>query len=530
MTKREPLFVKQNLTTTKRAPKNFEVDAKRRELQLMQRQERIYHCLPHLYGYRWYAWAKSFFDSTHKIQLLTAANQISKSSTMIRKTINWATDKSLWPKLWPNHSKPHLFWYFYPTLTVATTEVETKWISEFLPREEFKDDPTYGWCITYDKSQNVQEIIFNSGVVVQFKAYSMQSTNLQSSTLYAIMCDEEMPLHLYEELMFRLHATDGYFISVFTATLGQEFWRACMEEHGTDQEQLKDAYKVQVSAYDCLLYADGTASPWTLERIKQAESRCRSPSEVQKRIFGRFVMDDGLKVTTFDPSRHVIKPFPITDNYQIYAGVDIGSGGSNHPAAIVFIALAPNSRAGYVFRGWRGDNAVTTAADILDKYNELAKGLNIVRRVADPRAIDFHTIAIRAGMPFEKAESKHDVGESTLGTLFKNDMLFLFDDPEVRKLATEMMSLSSSTPKTIAKDDMFDATRYCTVSIPWDWQAINDKMSEADKTLPPPLTETDAQRQIRERRGEYLTKKDGENADWEDFDQQIEDWNASYEY
>jgi phage terminase large subunit-like protein len=524
--KREPIFVNQNLTTTTRAPKSFELDAKKRELQLIQRQERIYHCLPHLYGYKWYHWSKAFFENRHKVALLTAGNQLSKSSTMIRKCIDWATDKSKWKELWPNHDAPRLFWYFYPTLTVATTEVETKWIPEFLPRDEFRDDPTYGWKIYYDKKGVVDEIHFNSGVVLQFKAYSMAAQNLQTSTVYWIGVDEELPMHLYDELMFRLHATEGYFNSVFTATIGQEFWRACMEERGTDQEKLPDAYKVQVSAYDCQYYIDGTPSPWTAARIEAAKSKCRNESEVQKRIYGKFVMDEGLKITTFSPSKHVITPFPVTDSFQIYAGVDVGSGGSNHPAAIVFIALAPNARAGYVFKAWRGDNLVTTASDILDKYNELSKDLNVVMKFADPRATDFHNIAIRAGTPFTKPDSKHEVGESVLGTLFGNDMLFLFQDSEINKLGTELMSLSSGTPKTIAKDDLYDALRYTCVSIPWDWQVIGDKLSEKDKTKPIPPQETEAERQIRERRGERLAS-DKTTQDWEeDFQAEIDEYNS----
>ena len=525
--KREPLFTKQLQTTTVRAPKNFALDAKKRELELIQRQERIYHCLPHLYGYKWYGWAKAFFDNRHKVALLTSGNQLSKSSTMIRKCIDWATDKKKWKELWPNHEQPRLFWYFYPSLTVATTEVETKWIPEFLPREEFRDDPVYGWKIYYDKKGIVDEIHFNSGVILQFKAYSMQAVNLQTSTVYACFVDEELPMTLYDEIMFRLHATEGYFNSVFTATLGQEFWRCCMEEIGTDQEKLPDAYKVQVSAYDCMYYIDGTPSPWTSARIEAAKAKCQNENEIQKRIYGKFVMDEGLKITTFSPSRHFVKPFPIPADWGIYAGVDIGSGGSNHPAAICFVALAPNARAGYIFRGWRGDGVVTTASDILDKYNELSKDLIVTMKQADPRAVDFHNIAIRSGTPFGKAESKHDIGESVIGTLFKNDMLFIFDDPELRKMGTELSSLSNSTPKTVAKDDFYDSARYILPAMPWDWSIVGDKLSEKDKTSVPAPSETEAQRQIRERRGERLAS-DQNSQDWSDFEQEIDDWNTMY--
>lgn len=533
--KREPIFVKQNRTDTLPIQANDKIlqrhiDLKKKELELEKRKERIYHCLPHLYGYKWYRWARTFYEDTHKVALLTAGNQLSKSSTMIRKCIDWATDKNKWKKLWPEHDMPRLFWYFYPSATVATTEIDTKWIPEFLPREEFKDDPVYGWKLYYDKKGMVEEIQFNSGVKVQFKFYSQAAINLQSSTVYAMFVDEELPLHLYDELMFRLHATDGYFNSVFTATLGQEFWREAMECVGMENEKLPDAMKMQISAYDCMYYEDGTPGPWTAERIEAAKRKCKSESEIQKRIYGRFIMDEGLKVPTFNPDKHFVKPFPIPSDYSIYAGVDTGSGGTNHPAAIGFIAVAPNNRVGFVFRGWRGDGVVTTAGDILDKYNELAHDLVVTRKVADPRAVDFHNIAIRSGTPFEKAESKHEVGETTINTLFKNDMLFIFDDPELRKLGTELSTLSSSTPKNVAKDDFYDFLRYCSVSIPWDWNIISDKLSESQKNKPTPKPESKAERELRERRGRIMMDMpDEENEDWSALSQEMEFWNGQYE-
>ena len=53
-------------------------------------------------GIPFYAWQRSFFASTNKMVLLTAANQIGKSSIQIRKIIHWATIPDEWPKLWPN--------------------------------------------------------------------------------------------------------------------------------------------------------------------------------------------------------------------------------------------------------------------------------------------------------------------------------------------------------------------------------------------------------------------------------------------
>jgi hypothetical protein len=160
------------------------------KIKTLEQKLELQEGLPHLYGFPWYPWAREFFESQHKYNFLCAANQISKSSTQIRKAIHWATEQSLWPKLWK--SKPLQFWYLYPTAEVATVEFEKKWVPEFLPRGKYKDDPIYGWKADYIKD-SIQAIHFNSGVSIYFKSYAQKTANLQTGTVWVIWADEEMP-------------------------------------------------------------------------------------------------------------------------------------------------------------------------------------------------------------------------------------------------------------------------------------------------------------------------------------------------
>jgi len=116
--------------------------------------------LPHLYGFPFYKWQYKFFHDYSRNAFLTAANQIGKSSVAIRKMINLATNKSLWPKIW--NSVPRQFWYIYPTLDVANREFVTKWEPEFMPRVDPKH-PVYGWR-TYKSFGRVTRIEFNNGI------------------------------------------------------------------------------------------------------------------------------------------------------------------------------------------------------------------------------------------------------------------------------------------------------------------------------------------------------------------------------
>lgn len=504
--------------------------AKLTKLDLIREKKRFHDELPHLYGWPWYKWAYDFFNSRNRMSIVCAANQISKSSTQIRKCIHWATATHLWDDLWGR--KPNLFWYMYPSKDVATTEFENKWIEEFLPQGKMIDDPVYGWKAKYDKKQ-IESIRFNSGVEIQFKTYSQDVHRLQASTLYAIFGDEEMPQHVYDEIVFRLAATKGYFNMVFTATLGQEFWWEAIEAIGTDRERFPEAFKRQVSMYDCLRYRDGSASTWTIEEIKLIEARCRSKAEVLRRVYGRFIKDEGRKFHAFDPTKHYVDKQKIPNGWFVYSGVDIGSGGEKgHPSAMVFVAVDKKFRKGLVVEGWRGDGIETTSGDVLEKYREL-KDANDFRPVLesyDYAAKDFGTIAHRQGEAFIKANKGHALGEDIVNTLLKHDMLHIFDTPELRKLGSELLKLNLATPKNKAKDDFCDALRYCLVSIPWDFTGISSKAlgDEENEKKAKVLTEKQlVEYEIQKRRGTFRDEDDlGEDA-W-GITGEIDFWNEEY--
>lgn len=442
--------------------------------KLLEKKLELVRGLPHLHGWNWYQWAWEFFQSTNHYNFLCAANQISKSSTMIRKAIDWATDRSKWKTLW--RSQPLQFWYLYPNSNTATIEFEKKWVPHFLPREKYKTDPVYGWRCEY-KNKSIFALHFNSGVSIYFKTYGQDVQDLQTGTVDAIFCDEELPEELFSELNSRILATDGYFHMCFTATLGLEMWRCTMEEIGTKDEMFKGALKLQVSMYQCLNYRDGTASHWTVERIERAKNSCKSDAEVKRRVYGRFVVDGNLKYGAFSKAKNINRNVtPVPAGWLIYSGVDIGSGGKEaHPAAISFVAVRPDFRFGRVFRGCRMDGILTTSGDILQKHTELKGKMQMTGQHYDWQAKDFWTIASRVGETFLPAEKSHDIGEQFINVLFKNSMLELDDIEELRPLVTELISLKKDTPKTKAKDDFIDSMRYAITRIPWDWEAITGK-------------------------------------------------------
>lgn len=443
------------------------------EFELLKKRKEIKTSLPHLYLFKDYEWSKAFFESENKQCFLTAANQIGKSSIQIRKMIHWATNKNLWPRLWP-HMTPNLFWYLYPTSEVATVEFYTKWM-QFLPKNGAENSKIYGWKVEKKKDKDIKAIHFNSGVSIYFKTYMQQVQNLQSGTVFYVACDEELPVSYFPELQARTRATNGYFSLVFTATTGQIYWYKCMERQGMPDETHKNAFKLQVSLYDCQKYIDGSLSHWTDKVIKQAINECPTDAEVQRRIYGKFVKATGLKYPSFNFDNNVKEKASIKRN-QVYGSVDIGSGGeSGHPAAITFIAVNEDFTKGELFLSWRGDGVVTSSGDILQKYLSLKKEhkFSIVSQVYDWASADFSIVAQKASEYFEKANKKKEEGDSLLNTLFKFQMLDIITDHEdAEKLIEELISLDIETKKTHAKDDLIDSLKYNAMQIPWDFSKL----------------------------------------------------------
>lgn len=508
-----------------KTPQELEEERLKQENDLLQLQIE----LPHLYGWKWYPWAREFVETKNKMSFLCAANQISKSSTQIRKAIIWATDQALWPELWAK--KPVQFWYLYPTKDQVSIEFETKW-KQFLPRGTMKDDPVYGWEVERNNG-HIRAIHFKSGVHIYFKTYAQNADALQTGTCDAIFCDEELPIDLFDELVFRISASDGYFNMVFTATLGQDFWRRTMEPEEDEKEEHPNAYKKTVSLYDALFYEDGTPSHWTLEKIKVIEGRCSTTNEILKRVHGKFIVLGGRKYESFDLKRHMKKPHPIPANWLIYGGADIGSGGDGsmekedgHKSALCYVAVSPDYRKGRVFLGWRGDNVVTTAGDVVQKHMAIVKDnkLTITQAYYDWGNADFGEIAKRMGVPFERAEKSHKIGEEVINTLFKNDMLYIYETEETIKLGSELASLKRSTSKKKAIDDFCDAFRYCVTKIPWDWGVLAGLSPDFEEEKPEePLTAM--QREIKERRQAFEENNAREEQRVQD---EFDEWNEYY--
>ena len=414
--------------------------------------------LPHLHGFPWYKWAKRFFESRADQNFLCAANQISKSSTMIRKCIEWATNKELWPDLWA--TTPTQFWYFYPDKSTATREFDEKWIKEFLPK--VKNCPRHGWNAHYEYKK-IHHVSFHSGLTVYFLSYEQQLTNIQSSSVYAMFCDEEAPVGVYDECAPRVWATDGYFHMAFTATIGQEFWRQVIEEKG-EKERFPDALKIQVAMWDCMEYEDGSASPWTEERIKKREASCRTEAERLRRIYGRFILSSNRLFSAFEPTEHTISKSISKAGWRTFCGV-FGN-------AIILVRVNPSFDLAEVFDGHIFEDRDVSALQIYLKYRKMVEKVGEHYSYADKkRCRDFITVAASGGSPFTPVRKTKDNGEKLLNSLFETRILRVAKRKALSPLIGEITSVKRSD-EDLEGYDFVGALVTCVTSLPWDFKSV----------------------------------------------------------
>jgi hypothetical protein len=377
---------------------------------------------------------------------------------------------------------------------------------------------------------NEEELVYNLSV-------ENSHTFFANNTLVH-NCDEELPMPFYDEVMFRLTATNGIYSSGFTPTLNQLFWKQAMNGN----KILPRALKMSVSMYECLKYEDGSPSRiMTLHKIKEAESKCKNETERQRRIFGKFVTEEGRAYFAFEHEKHVTAPKNY-DGWNIYSAVDYGSGEDlnashkkkvrkNHPAAIVFIAVHPNLKKGVVIKSWRGDGVKTTAGDVFLKYQELSKDFKITQACYDAGAVDFGTIASRNGYSFTKANKTRDAGMDLVNSLFKHEMLTINDDDaENLKLSGELSHVMVTQQDSGDKrdDDLCDALRYCVMQVAWDLSAVVTQEVKAEVKVARPMTEEEFQAmQIKMRRGESVDKT-SESENWNELESEFDHWNQEY--
>lgn len=478
------------------------------EARKIQKESELKGSLPHLFKIKPYRWMLQYWGSTNRMKFICAGNQVGKSTAQIIHVIDLATDKKKWSRFFPKRP-PQVFWYIYPSKSKIQEEYKEKWVGEYLPRFGMEDHPIYGWE-KFNIDGEFAGIKFKSGVSVYFKSWGV---DLQAGTVDGVFSDEEMPAEIYPELSMRLTATHGMFSKVFTATKNQPFWFDVIERRGRADEKFPEADKWQISMeYDCKYFADGTPSHFTDDEINRKKNAIGDPVEIERRIHGKFVTSEGRKYKTFSKLKNVKPPETIPRGWEYYAGVDIGTGGEGHPAAISIVAVRPDYQMARMIKTWRGnEDENTTTTQILNQYIKMTRGLTITSAYYDWHSKEFALRAESAGIPFAKAEKDHQIGEDILNTLFHNQMLVIEVTEHSETLIQEFETLKADKNKRDAKDDQIDSLRYAVSSIQWDFSNITSDL----KSLEGVINHVKTEAELRAESGERMVKPKDDNGEWD---------------
>lgn len=406
------------------------------------------------------------------------------SSALYIREFSLAFEPELWPKFYPNR-RPIQFWHLAPSKEIITTEFRTKLVQEFLPKGNFKNHPQYGWRAEI-RANHLWAIHCNTGISIYFHSFAQDANHLQAGTVDSLFLDEECPWELLPELTMRTAApnSNARIQSSLTPTMGQENWRRVFEVRG-DGEIFADAFKQQVTVYDCMQFEDGTPSKWTEERITKLKNSLGTQQEIDLRIYGRFVAQEGLVFPSFRRDVNILPPTTTPKDWSYFSGVDIGGGGSGSLPGVVIIAVRPDFQYARVVKSWRGDSSkIYTASDILDKYMELKEGLELVGEYYDWGSKDFGTIATRTNVAFQPADKSRELGIPLLNTLFKNQMLVIDNVAENQDLINELLNLRHGISKRHAMDHLADALRYSVTKVVWNFDGITgDKSVDLPKVI-----------------------------------------------
>lgn len=465
--------------------------------------------LPHLYGFKHFKWSREFWESTNRYTFLTMSNQSGKSIISIRKAIRMATDIDFQRRCFKTTASYGV--YFYPALKLATREFKQKWVKEVLPRGDMKDDPKYGWT-SEDKDGEIYAVHFKNGFTIYFFSYNQKVGDMQAMSPSFISADEEMPSNLWGEISARLMASKGLFSLVCTPTLGEELWRKVFELNF-----MPNAKVIKATMYDTIKFEDGSAGLRTVAEIEDFKAKLPTPRDVAIRVYGKFAKAEGLVYPTFDIDRTIVPPLAEAQTWPCYAGIDIGSGGTGHPAAICFVAVRPDFKQARVVKSWCGNSSeTTTSVDILRKYQQMKVGLHVIAAFYDYSSREFGLQALADNELVMPAEKSHDISESLLNVLFKHGMLLFEESDEALAMSGEIQTLKIGEKKQNAKDDRIDSLRYAVVRIPFDTSHVG-AATEVKKAVVK-IDPND--------RTQYQTENLNKNVFSDHIEQEIEYWNS----
>ena len=236
---------------------------------------------------------------------------------------------------------------------------------------------------------------------INLVTYDMDVDSLVGQAVDGVVYDEEPPRAHVTEALARIASTDGWILMVFTPILGLGFWhqgiwqpalagrnvwsphRAKLAERDKSNPEDFEVGRVLVphfrQIYDpltrttrpnpkCTCDGEGYCRPCRQRTINFA-SGYPDIHDRLVRIFGHVRGKQGLIHKPFEPKTHVIDPFALTSEYDVWGAIDPGFRGRS----VIFGALDPQGRV------FIADELFAKEQSYADMFSEIAEKVRNLR-------------------------------------------------------------------------------------------------------------------------------------------------------
>jgi phage terminase large subunit-like protein len=299
----------------------------------------------------------------------------------------------------------------HPGVTVWATTVSYEALGQYVAEKIFKrlhpaEIEIVAWV---NRLRNIPAVIrLKNGSRIVFKSYDQGRERWQGASVYAVWLDEECNQEMFTEAMARTIDCGGKIILTMTPLKG-----------------LTWAY---TRIYQAPNQPGDDIRHWTITLFENKyipdEERSRmfilyTADEMDRRMYGRFMMVEGAVWKEYNPTRHVITPFDIPESWPRLGGIDFGY---EHPFVCLWAAKDPADDTIYFYREyWKQGTLFMDHARYI-----LAQEEHPIRVfVADHDAQGCGELESH-GVVTQPAEKNVELGIQTVNRLFKQDKIKIF--------------------------------------------------------------------------------------------------------
>lgn len=436
-----------------------------------------------LYRRELYTKALEFFKAgaNHQFRMLGGANGTGKSyNGAVELAFHITGEYPSWwegktqdrPKLWWIVTEsPNMFASALQKLLLGPSLNEEDLGTGLIPKEQIVG--TMAWSGAGGVVRQI-EVRHKKGhiVTLEIKSFDQDRSKLQGSTIDGVLFDEEPPLDVYTESVFRLRSSPtkpaGISLLLFTPLKGLTDVVLAYLKDGKyppngEHPDNKNKYVVRIEMDEV---------PHMSAETKQMYLDECPPSELEARTKGFPAMGSG-KIYPYLESQVFVKPFQIPDYWPRAFALDFG----HHCTAALWGAKDPHTNVLYIYDEYYHERHETAQIHTL---NIQARG-KWIRGICDPsgggRQDDgrqLKDIFRSHGLDLIEGENAFIPGITRNCNMFQNGTLKIFETLEHTKQEYRLYRFDTKNPNEPArnqKDHAMDTLKYLTSK--FDWAAIS---------------------------------------------------------